>query len=166
MTPPLPKNFLGHNGKKHKVFRNRPVWRENWSKIFVKVFWPPTPLPHGTKKNAKNEEKNQSCSKLAQMARKLLGNYFRIFWHHPHRQKFLDETNVVNKLGRRICQCVKKPWLVSCYHASVRLVWTWLVSCYHVPDLCIMVRQGSQRLGSAWLVSCYQGLKAPKSLLN
>ena len=52
-----------------KVIPNCLKWRENWSKIVSELFYPPTPS-----KNVVKNEKNQSCSKLAEMARKFVGH--------------------------------------------------------------------------------------------
>ena len=75
------KKFLSKM-KKNKVFQNCLKWRENWSKIILEVLSPPP------KKNKNiwgrttilfKNERNQSCSKLPEMARKLVENDFRTF---------------------------------------------------------------------------------------
>ena len=39
------------------------------------------------KNNFEKNEQNQSCSKLAEMARKFVGNNFRTFWTPPIQKK-------------------------------------------------------------------------------
>ena len=84
-TPPPKKRYIQHflsKLKKIKVVQNCVKWQENWSKIFFELYSPPSK----TKKNFAGRtnflvktEKNQSCSKLHEMARKLVENEFWTF---------------------------------------------------------------------------------------
>ena len=73
--PPRSKNLV--KMKKIKVVPNWLKWRENWSEIFFGLFNHPPPPP--PEKNLVNMKKNQICPNLAEMARKLVGNNFRVF---------------------------------------------------------------------------------------
>ena len=73
------KNFLSKM-KKIKVVQNCLKWRENWPKTIFGFFAPPPKKNWKPYKNifVKNG-KNQSCSKLPEMARKLVENDFWTF---------------------------------------------------------------------------------------
>ena len=73
--------------KKIKVVPNWLKWPENWWKIISRF---QSPLPIGDKKNVDN--KNQSCPKLAKMAKKLIRNNFLISPSPPIKdQKKVDK---------------------------------------------------------------------------
>ena len=87
-------------------------WRENWSELIVVFLYPPpvekiwskiknikvTPnwLKLREKKSQLFFEKNQSCSKLAEMARKLVVNYFGFF-----TQPWWKTTSMADNLNWR-----------------------------------------------------------------
>ena len=84
LAPPSPqKNNLGGvqiffvKMKKIKVVQNCLLWRENWPKTGFGLFSPPPPKNVGGLHNifVKNE-KNHSCSRLLELARKLVENEF------------------------------------------------------------------------------------------
>ena len=80
LPPPTKKiiwgayNIFLSKTKKIKVVQNCLKWRENWSKTSFGLFKPPPPKKNlrGVQKNFDKNEKNQSCSKLPEMARKLV----------------------------------------------------------------------------------------------
>jgi len=66
--------------KKIKVVQNSLKWRENWSKTSFGIFSPPPKKDlEGVQNFFVKNEKNQSCSKLPEMARKLVENEFWTF---------------------------------------------------------------------------------------
>ena len=64
--------------KKIKVVQNCLKWREHWSKTKFGLFSPPTPqkIWGGVQKIVVENEKNESCSKLPEIARKLVEHDF------------------------------------------------------------------------------------------
>ena len=59
-------------------------WRENWSEMIFGLFRPTAKKNWGgVQKNVVKTEKNQSCSKLPEIARKLVENNFLIFGPPP-----------------------------------------------------------------------------------
>ena len=97
---PPPRNFFAKNEKKIKVVPNWLKWRKNWSDIIFGFFDPPQ------KKYAKNQ-KIKVVPNLSEMTRKLFGNYFRMFLHHPpppRPQGVLNQrkkTSIKNALKER-----------------------------------------------------------------
>ena len=89
MTPPswLWKNVVN----KIKLVPNWPKWLENWSEITLK-FW-------GLKKLVK--WKNESCSKLDEMTRKMVRNYF---WILDLPNPLPPPPNTMAKGGRSFAQ--------------------------------------------------------------
>ena len=65
--------------KKIKVVQNCLKWRENWSKMVFELFRAPQKNLGGVQIFFFKNEKNQSCSKLPEMARKLVKNEFWTF---------------------------------------------------------------------------------------
>ena len=64
--------------KKIKVVQNCLKWQENWLTMIFELFRPQKKMGGRTTFFVKNEKK-QSCSKLPEMARKLVENEFWTF---------------------------------------------------------------------------------------
>ena len=62
--------------KKIKAVQNCLKWREHWSKTSFGLFSPPQKNLEGVQHFFVKNEKNQSCAKLPEMARKLVENEF------------------------------------------------------------------------------------------
>ena len=77
--------------EKIKVVQNWLKWREHWSKTSLGLFSPPPQKIYleGVQQFFVENEKNQSCSKLPEMARTLVENEFWTFQPPPPPQKKL-----------------------------------------------------------------------------
>ena len=78
--PPKKKNNWGAYKiclSKMKIVQNCLKWRENWLKMILKLFSPPPKKKIGGLRNF--FVKNENCSKLPEMARKLVEKDFWTF---------------------------------------------------------------------------------------
>ena len=73
----MKKIFLVKCEKKIQVVQNFRKWQEKWSKLIFGILRPPTQKIWGA--NTKFRSKMENCSKLPEMARKLVENDFWIF---------------------------------------------------------------------------------------
>ena len=96
--------------KKNKFVQNCLKWRENQTKTSFGLFSPPTKTNLGEVQNLFVEnEKNQSCSKLPEMARTLVENEILTF-QPPHPKKIWGDVQnffVKNEKIKVVQNCLK-----------------------------------------------------------
>ena len=98
----LPEKFLVDHDfsifllEKIKVVQNCMKWQENWLKTIFGFFNPP--LKKRYLKKIVNTKKNESCSKLRGMRRKLVENDFWIFSLPPPQKNIVCKNMKKSKL--------------------------------------------------------------------